>query len=202
MAWPQFVPNAQHRDKGSGFLLAAPEGTPVPDLGVGVAGGKFTATWDAAWKQLGRTSEDGINITFGQESASYSSSQEAYPFITKTTSRSATAAFTLYDYNQFNIQVALNGGNWAVSGSGASQFAKYTPANPGEDTYTMLAWIGPTDDEVCIFYKASSTAEVSMDMSRDDPRPLALTMTAILPEVAVADRPLHWFTAGVGYNNL
>ncbi len=95
MAWPKFTPNAQHRDKGSGFLLAAPEGTPIPALGTGISGGKFTATWDAAWKQLGRTSEDGINITFGQESASYSSSQEAYPFITKTTSRSATASFTL-----------------------------------------------------------------------------------------------------------
>ncbi len=197
MPWPVFTPNDDHRT-GSGFLLAAVEGTPVPTFTV--SGGKFTNSWDAAWKQLGRTTEDGINITMGQESASYSSSQEIYPFLTKTTSRSANISFTLYDYNQTNIKVALNGGNWSVTGSGLNQFAQYTPANPGEETFTMLAWIGPNDDEVCILYKSFSSAEVSMDMTRDEPRPLPLNMQANLPSPTVANRPFHWFTAGANYN--
>lgn len=198
MAWPVFTPNDRHRT-GSGFLLAAPEGSTVPDFTA--AGGKFTNSWDAAWKQLGRTSEDGISITFGQENASYTSSQEQFPFLTKVTQRSANVSFTLYDYNQFNIQVALNGGNWSVTGSGASEIATYTPANPGEEIYTMLAWIGPNDDEVYVFYKTFSSAEVSMDMTRDDPRPLPLNMQAQQPDASVASRPYLHKVAGGSYAN-
>ncbi len=197
MPWPVFTPNDDHK-VGSGFLLAAVEGTPLPTFTV--ANGKFTNSWDSAWKQLGRTTEDGINITFGQENATYTSSQEAYPFLTKVTSRSANVSFTLYDYNQYNMQVALNGGNWSLTGSGLNQFARYTPANPGEEIYTMLAWIGPTDDEVCIFYKTFSSAEVSMDMTRDEPRPLPLNMQAAMPLASVANRPFHWFNAGNTWN--
>lgn len=196
MPWPIFVPNDQHR-QGSGFLLAAPEGSTVPTFTS--VGSKFSATWDSAWKQLGRTSEDGISITHGQENASYTSSQEAYPFLSKVTSRSINVSFTLYDYNQFNIQVALNGGNWSATGTGAAAVNKYTPANPGEETFTMLAWIGPNDDEVIIVYKAFSSAEISMDMTRDDPRPLPLNMQGALPDAVVANRPWNEWTAGQGY---
>lgn len=197
MAWPVFTPNDQHRDKGSGFLLAAPEGTPIPTFTV--TNGVYDNSWDSAWKQLGRTSEDGISIAHGQENVSFSSSQEAYPFISKVTSRAINVSFTLYDYNQFNVQVALNGGNWSTTGSGSAQTAKYTPANPGEEEYTMLAWIGPEDDEVVLVYKCYSSAEVTMEMKRSDPRPLALNMLGLLPLVSVADRPWNLFNAGGTY---
>ncbi len=198
MAWPTFTPNDDHRT-GSGFLLAAVEGTPLPTFTV--SGGKFTNSWDAAWKQLGRTSDDGINITHGQETANYTSSQELYPFITKTTSKQTNVSFTLYDYNQFNIQVALNGGNWSVTGSGLNQMAEYKPAEPGDEQYSMLAWIGPDDDEVYIFYKVFSSAEVSMDMTRDDPRPLPLNMQCVQPLSSVDTKPYKFVSAGTKYNN-
>lgn len=196
MPWPTFTPNDRHRT-GSGFLLAAPEGTAIPTFTA--SGSKFTNSWDAAWKQLGRTSEDGISLTFGQENASYTSSQEAFPFLTKVTQRSANVSFTLYDYNKYNVQVALNGGNWSVTGSGATEIATYTPPNPGEEIYTMLAWLGPQDDEVYIFYKTFSSAEVSMDMTRDEPRPLALNMQAQQPLASVANRPFLHKVAGGTY---
>lgn len=199
MPWPSFTPLTQHR-KGSGYLLGAVEGTPLPVLTA--AGGKFTNSWDSAWKQLGRTSEDGINITHGQETAQFTSSQELYPFMSNVTSRATNVSFTLYDYNQFNMQVALNGGNWSVTGSGASQIAEYKPANPGQETYTMLAWIGPNDDEVYIFYKTFSSAEVSMDMTRDDPRPLPLNMQCVQPLASIDNKPYKYANAGSSFNNL
>lgn len=196
MAWPVFTPLDRHRT-GSGFLLAAVEGTPLPTFTS--VNGVFTNSWDSAWKQLGRTTEDGISLTFGQENASYTSSQEAYPFLSKVTSRSVNASFTLYDYNQNNVKVALNGGNWSVTGSGSAQVSKYTPANPGEETYTMLAWIGPEDDEVTLLYKAFSSAEVAMDMTRDEPRPMPLNMQGTMPLASVANRPWNTFVAGQTY---
>ena len=196
MAWPIFTPLDRHK-VGSGFLLGAVEGTALPVFTA--AGGKFTNTWDTAWKQLGRTTEDGINITFGQENASYQSSQEAYPFLTKVTSRSVNVGFTLYEYNKQNMKMALNGGNWSVTGSGATEVATYTPALPGQETYSMLAWIGPNDDEVCLIYKAFSSAEVSMDMTRDDPRPLPLNMQAQQPLAAISNVPYRWYVAGDAY---
>lgn len=198
MPWPTFTPNDRHRT-GAGFLLAAPEGSTVPTFTA--AGGVFTNTWDPAWLQLGRTSEDGINITFGQENATYTSAQESFPFMAKVTSRSANVSFTLYDYNQFNIQTALNGGNWSVTGTGGAEIAEYTPALPGDETYTMLAWIGPNDDEVYIFYKTFSSAEVSMEMTRDDPRPLPLNMQAVMPDVEVSTRLYYHSVSGGSYAN-
>lgn len=198
MAWPTFTPNDRHRT-GAGFLLAAPEGTQLPTFTA--AGGVFTNDWDSAWKQLGRTSEDGINITHGQENATYTSAQEAYPFLSKVTSRTANISFTLYDYNQFNVQMALNGGNWSTAGSGAAEIATYAPPNPGEETYSMLAWIGPQDDEVYIFFKTFSSAEVAMEMTRDDPRPMAMNMQAVMPEVEVSTRLFDHKVAGGAYSN-
>ncbi len=196
MVWPVFTPNDDHRI-GSGFLLGAVEGTVVPTFTA--AGSVFTNSWDTAWKQLGRTSDDGITITHGQENAQFTSSQEAYPFISRVTARAINVSFTLYDYNQYNFKVALNGGNWTASSSGSSQVSTYAPANPGAETYTMLAWIGPNDDEACIIYKAFSSAEIAMDMKRDDPRPMALNMQGLLPATSVATRPYNWFTAGQNY---
>lgn len=196
--WPTFTPNDRHRT-GAGFLLAAPEGSTVPTLTS--VGGKFSATWDAAWVQLGRTSEDGISITHGQENATHTSAQEFYPFLTKVTSRSVNVSFTLFDYNQRNIQVALNGGNWSTAGTGAAEVATYVPALPGQETYTMLAWIGPNDDECTIFYKTFSSAEVTMDMTRDDPRPLPLNLQATMPLASVSTVPFHHRVAGGSYAN-
>lgn len=198
MPWPVFTPNDRHRT-GAGFLLAAPEGTTVPTITA--ASGKFSATWDAAWKQLGRTSEDGISITHGQENASHTSAQEFYPFLTKVTSRSVNISFTLFDYNQFNIQTALNGGNWSTAGTGTSEVATYVPALPGAEIYTMLAWLGPKDDELMIFYKSFSSAEVTMDMTRDDPRPLPLNMQAVMPATSVSTVPFRHLVAGGSYAN-
>lgn len=199
MPWPTFSPTPGNvvEHTGSGFLLAAPLGTPFPSFTA--AGGKFTNSWDAAWVNLGRTTEDGITWSFGQDNASYTSSQEFYPFLSKVTGKTVNCSFTLYEYNKYNMQVALNGGNWGVTGSGLTEIATYTPALPGAEIYTQLAWIGTGDQEVILMYKCFSSAEVSMEMKRDDPRPLAMNMQAVQPDAAISALPFRIYGAGGVY---
>lgn len=198
MAWPTFTPLDKVR-KGSGFLLAAPEGTAVPTITA--VDGELSATFDPAWKQVGRTTEDGITINHGQETTEHSSSQEAYPYLSFVSSKSASVAFTLVEHDKKNLKLALNGGNWSTTSSGATQVDQFTPANPGDEEYAMLAWIGPDNDELYIFYKTYSSADVEVPNTRDDPRPIPLTMTAVLPDDDVANRPFHMWVAGGNYDD-
>lgn len=120
-----------------GYLFWAPLGTAAPTNSV--VGSKFTDAWDAAWINLGATTEGG---TF-----SYSTSVEPTrvaelfdPVKYSTTERSGSISFALASITVANLKMVLNGGATVVTGTTTTTMTSYAPPDAGAEVRSMIGW--------------------------------------------------------------
>jgi hypothetical protein len=113
-----------------GYLLSAPLGTAVPTMTV--AGSKFTdlVPWAAAWVPCPGRLGGGVDVLVLDTTVEPIRVAELFdPVKYATTDRAGSMAFSLASWTLTNWQLAMNGGTLAVvSGTGATQLNKYTPA--------------------------------------------------------------------------
>ena len=177
-----------------GYLLIAPLSSTVPTNTV--AGSVFTDAWDAAWINLGATTE---GSTF-----SYSSTVEPIrvaelfdPISYRTTERAGTIAFNLADFTLSNYRRAINGGVAALtatSGTGATTLGTLEPPTPGDEVRCMIGWESLDSTVRLVCYQTIQGGEVASAFQRA-PEIAAIPCTFNL-EVPASGVPWTMWTAG------
>jgi hypothetical protein len=131
-------PNAAAAQVGPGTLYWAPLGTAEPTAP--------TATLDAAWLQIGFT-ETGSQFVVNRTVTDLLVAEQLDPIKVVTTARSITAEFNLAEMTAKHLQMVMNGGTLATSGS----YTTFTPAATGAETRAMLLWISDDTQEMWLF---------------------------------------------------
>lgn len=115
----------------NGRVRVAPVGTAAP-----AAFGTGAGTW-ANWVDLGRTDENGAQLTDSKTIADISVWQSLYPARKVITARSFEVVFTLRDWTRASVGLAFGGGTWSETPTGSGVFV-YSPPDPGTvDTRTL-----------------------------------------------------------------
>ena len=117
---------------GTGRVLAAPVGTAFP--------ADVATAFGASWKDLGYTTDDGVQFTDGKSTDSFSPWQSFYAVRRWVTSRETNLAFTLAEWSYDSVPLAFGGG--AITEPTAGNYV-YTPPDPGETDDRALAveWV-------------------------------------------------------------
>lgn len=200
MALPAFYADGNQVKTGPGRLLLAPQGTALPT--VASTAGKFSMTFDAAWKLAGYTDE-GIEVTFGKDVDPVEVAESYYRIRTVTTAMTATVSVALASINKSNIQFALSGGTWNVTGTAGTTVSKFSPPKPGAEVRHMLAWLGEDDDELYIFYKVFQSGEVTQSRRKGAEKAslAGLTFEAEVPATGVSGDVWNYWAAGEWIND-
>lgn len=207
MALPTQYRNPTQVKTGPGIILLAPEvtgagsGSPLVSeivlaLRSNVAAGKFTYGFPGFYP-VGYTDE-GLTLTLGAESEDVEVAEEYYPLRKIQTKKTGQIEFAMSGINQFNLQAALNGGVWTVTGSGDTQVSVYSPPKPGEEVRHTLVHIGADGDEVLVAYKVLQTAELSMSRKKGAEKAslAGATFEMEVPAATVTAHVWNYVTAG------
>jgi hypothetical protein len=111
----------------NGQVRVAPVGTVAP--------ADFAAPWVAGWVNLGRTDENGAQLTDSKTIADISVWQSLYPARKIITARTFEAVFTLRDWTRASVALAFGGGTWTEGGTGIHQY--HPPSPETVDTRTL-----------------------------------------------------------------
>jgi hypothetical protein len=179
---------------GPGIIVMAPVGTAVPAMTV--AGSVFTNGFPG-WRSIGYT-DAGTTFAFGQEVAEVEVAEEAYPIRSAITKRTGKASLSMSGVNQRNLQLALNGGTWTESGSGATKVSKYSPPSGASADRVMFAWIGDDSDEILIAYKTLQVAEFTVARKKGSDKASLTGMEFMFerPDTSVSSDVWNYWYAG------
>jgi hypothetical protein len=176
-----------------GFLFSAPLGTALPTHTV--AGSKFTDAWAAAWVPCGAT-EEGSTFSYSTTVEPIRVAELFDPVKYATTDRAGSMAFSLASWTLTNWQLAMNGGTFAlVSGTGATQLNRYTPAAPGNEVRRMLGWESLDGTVRIVAYQTINGGEVASAFRRAPDK--ALIPFTFNFEVNTTGVPYDIWTAGL-----
>lgn len=116
----------------NGTVRVAPLGTPEP--------ADIEAAFDAAWTDLGYTTEDGVTVTDSKTLENIPVWQLFYPARRIITERDFTVAFALRQFSGRQVEFAFGGG--AVTADGAGKY-RFTPPAPETIDERMLSveWV-------------------------------------------------------------
>jgi hypothetical protein len=112
-----------------------------------------------------------------------------------TTDRAGSMAFSLASWTLANWKLAMNGGTLAlVSGTGATQLNKYTPAQPGSEVRMQLGWESLDGTVRIVAYQVINGGEVASAFRRAPDK--ALIPFTFNFEVNSSGVPYEIWTAG------
>lgn len=117
---------------GTGHVYLAPVGSTEPT--------DTTTAWDAAWKELGYTTDDGVTKTPGKTITDIPAWQSFYPVRRIVSGRDFSVAFSLLQWNRDTLAAAYDGGTWATTGG----IHTFTPPDAGS-LYQRALGIEATD---------------------------------------------------------
>lgn len=153
---------------------------------VGTTGPSDIATaLDAAFVDLGYTSEDGIEMTPSVDINEIRAHQALYPVRRNVTGRSLDLGFTVLQWNQEAIKLAFGGGSFATT-VGPPAYHTYTPPAPEDIDYRALAleWQDGTKTYRLHVPKALVTDTSAITLARSDAAGLPLTFSVIATDGA------------------
>lgn len=108
---------------GTGSVYLGPVGTTGPT--------DIATALDAAFLDLGYTSEDGVTLTPGHDINEIRAWQSKYPVRRVVTGRSLDIEFTALEWTQAAVEAAFGGGSWAT----ATGVHTYTPPDSDDALY-------------------------------------------------------------------
>lgn len=108
----------------NGRVLVAPVGTAAP--------ADVTAAFSGTWVELGYINDDGVNPSFGKTILAVMAWQSQNPIRRKITGRDETLAFTMKQWNKFNLIFAFGGGAVTVVSAGEYRYAPPDPEDLDE----------------------------------------------------------------------
>lgn len=89
---------------GAGHVYVAPVGSTEPT--------DTTTAWDAAWVELGYTTDEGVTITPGKTITDIPAWQSRYPVRRLVTAETFETNFSLLQWNEDTLSLAFGGGTW------------------------------------------------------------------------------------------
>lgn len=170
----------------SGELVVAADAS-VYVAPVGTAGPTDIATaLNAAFINLGYTSEDGIEMTPGMDIEEIRAHQAIYPVRRLVTGRSLDFGFTLLQWSDVSIKLAFGGGTVVASGVAPNVVYTYTPPAPADMDFRalVLQWADGTKDYRLHVPKALVTDSGSITLARADASGLPLTFSVVATDGA------------------
>ena len=148
---------------------------------VGSTGPSDIATaLDAAFTDLGYTSEDGIEWTPGIETNPIRAHQALYAVRYVVTGRTLEFGFELLQWNQETLKLALGGGSVATT-AGPPAYYTYTPPEPEEIYYRALVLQWEDGDYTFRLHvpKVMVTETSAITLARTDAAGIPLTMAVV-----------------------
>lgn len=145
---------------GTGRVLVAPVGTAFP--------ADEATAFSSTWRDLGYTTEDGVQFTDGKTTNTFSPWQSFYAARRWVTSRETNVAFTLAEWSHDSVPLAFGGGEITEPTSG---HYLYTPPDPGETDDRALAVEWTDGDKVyrAFIPKGSVADNVETGFTRTGP---------------------------------
>jgi hypothetical protein len=132
-----------------------------------------TTAWDADWVELGYTTEDGVTITPGQTITDIPAWQSRYPVRRIVTAENFEASFSLLQWNQDTLSLALRGGSWVGD--------VYTPGAAGVVDERALGIEAIDGDKIAriIIPRGIVTTVGGINMTKTAANPIPITFSAL-----------------------
>lgn len=153
-----------------GNVYVAPVGTTGPT--------DIDTALDAAFIDLGYTSEDGVTLTPGMDMNEIMAWQSFYSIRRIVTSRTFDIGFTLLQWNEDSIVLAFGGGSVATA-AGPPIVYTYSPPSPETIDYraVVVEWADGTKDYRLHVPKALVTDTGALNLNRTSEAGLDLTFS-------------------------
>lgn len=151
---------------GNSAYHASPDSLPADTVA-------FGAAWGGAWRDVGYTTEEGVNVSFGAESAEIRSAQVRHPVYRMRTGYTDTIGATLLEATLQNIKDA--------TGRGTITVVAPSGPTPGHDELRL------TDDPT-VRYVAVGFEGVAPPNDKANPRRIIFPAVMATATVALANR--------------
>jgi hypothetical protein len=150
---------------GSGHVYVADIGATEPT--------DTTTAWDGDWTELGFTTDDGVTITPGKEITDIPAWQSRYPVRRIVTAETFEVAFSLLQWNEDTLGLALQGGSWTGD--------VFTPAAAGSVDERALGIEATDGDKIAriIIPRGMVTATGGIQMIKTGANPIPITFSAL-----------------------
>jgi hypothetical protein len=186
------VPNALDSTEvvvgGNGAVYVAPVGTALPTSVLPFS------TLNAAFRQVGYTSEDGVTFTDGKTIEDVRAWQAFYPIRKIITEKESSIEFVMRQWNQDNVVTAFGGGTIVEMPGGVT---KYLPPGPGDLTFLAMVveWTDGTNNFRLVLPRGQVTGEVSANVTRTSAAdlPIKFDVAPVGNPVAGQDSTQPWF---------
>jgi hypothetical protein len=159
---------------GDGNILVAPYGTAIPET--------LGDELDAAFRDLGYASTDGVTDSFEQEVSETEAWQSDLPIDRRVTKRMRGLAATLLQTNRENYALAFGDGTWAET---APEEYEYTPPADTDPLAEYVVVVEIFDGDVhdrIILKRATMTEAVEIQHVRNEAAQYPLKFDALRPE--------------------
>jgi hypothetical protein len=153
-----------------GKVFVAPVGTPEPNTP--------TEALNAAYKDLGYISEDGITASFGVSIEDIMSFQSLLPVRKVVTGRTADIGFTMREWSAETFSLALGGGSFDSSGG---NYLFYPPANDEAlaENAVIIEWNDGTKNYRLIIRRAIIADSVETQLVRNAAADLPISLSVM-----------------------
>lgn len=153
-----------------GKVYVAPVGTTEPNTP--------TEALNAAYKDLGYISEEGITAAFGISISDINAWQSQLPVRKVVTGRTADISFTMREWSADTFSLALGGGTFDVSGT---DYLFYPPANDATlaENAVVIEWNDGTKNYRLIVRKAIVADSVETQLVRNAAADLPVSLSVM-----------------------
>lgn len=178
---------------GPGLILYALLGTTIPTFTV--TSSKVQATW-TNWVEVGAT-DAGLTYSESTDTSPIKVAESPYSIRTNVTDKSGTVAFNMSHVSDLNWQLAANGGNITITGTGATKMSVYLPPLIGAERRVMLGFKSLDDDEVIVWPQVFNTGGFETERGAlDSKHGLPVSFSVEMPDAAVMTTPYKRVVAG------
>lgn len=156
---------------GSGHVYAAPADSTLPS--------DPTSALDAAFVELGYTTEDGVTLTPGMDTEDVRAWQNPYAVRTLITARHLDVGFVLQQWNKDSIQLAFGGGTFTLT-AGPPAYTTYEPPAPDVIDFRALVvdWEDNGDSYRLVVPRGMVTSQAETTLARTSESDLPITFGA------------------------
>lgn len=159
---------------GAGAILWALIGTTEPSNNV--SGGVFNDAWPVGWNPVGAT-VDGNILKYVTNVEPVDAAEFYEPIAYETESRAGSLAFSAINIIASNLALALNGGTFTTTGSGATLKTIVRPPSPGTERRIMLGWEARDSKERYVIRQAFQGGEIEIPRNKGAANKARIPMT-------------------------
>ena len=148
---------------GAGAILWALIGTPEPANTV--SGGVFSDAWPVGWNPTGATVSGNV-LNYQTTVEPVDAAEFLEPIAYETESRAGRLEFQMIHIIASNLALALNGGTFTTTGSGATLKTIVRPPSPGSERRIMLGWESRDSKERYVIRQAFQGGEIAIPRNK------------------------------------